>query len=110
MQTALPVQLYQPDEKDAAGTWLHEQKRQGLVAAVFLYANPSGVSEHCWGTLFACMPMNTGITLACHEALKKNYHIQVFVQGEQVGVWLKDSDIEAACSLLAGGILPSGRK
>lgn len=35
MLRTLPVHLYQPDDKDAAGTWLHEQKRQGLAAAVF---------------------------------------------------------------------------
>lgn len=106
MLAALPVQLFQPSDKNAAGTWLHEQRRLGLIAAVFLYATPSEASEHCWGTLFSCMPMDTGITLACHESLKKDYHVQVFVQGEQMALWLKDTDIEHACKLLAGGILP----
>lgn len=62
------------------------------------------------GILFVCMPMNSGITLACYEALKKNYQIQVFVQGKQIAVWLKDSDIEPARSLFANGILPFGAR
>ena len=83
-----------------------DQRGQGRVAAAFLYADHLGANEHGWGTLFTCMLAGTGITLPCHDALKSRFHVQVFVQGEQIALWLKDADVEVACQLLAGGILP----
>lgn len=106
----LPVKIFQGVEKNLAGAWLADKRGQGQVAAAFLYAAHLDTNEHDWGTLFTCMPSGTGITLACHNALKNRFHVQVFVQGEQIGIWLKDIDIDAACELLAGGILPMQAK
>lgn len=106
MLPVLPVEMFQAVDKNAAGTWLADQRAQGRVAAAFLYADHLGTNQHGWGTLFTCMPAGTGITLACHDAVKSRFHVQVFVQGEQIALWLKDVDVEVACQLLAGGVLP----
>lgn len=106
MLPVLPVEMFQAADKNAAAAWLADQRAQGRVAAAFLYADHLGTNEPGWGTLFTCMPAGTGITLACHDAVKNRFHVQVFVKGEQIALWLKDVDIELAGQLLAGGVLP----
>lgn len=78
MATLLLVKMFQSAEMGAAGAWFHEQRGKARVAGAFLYAGHLGANESGWGTLFTSMPINTGITLACHEALKNRFHVQVF--------------------------------
>ena len=101
-----PAQIFQASDKNVAGAWLADHRGQGRVAAAFLYADHLTSNEHGWGTLFTCMPTDTGLTLACHDAIKGRFHVQVFAQGEQIALWLKDSDIEVARQMLADGIMP----
>lgn len=106
MVSAFPLKMFQAVDKNLAGTWLANQRKDGRVAAAFLYADHLGTNEDGWGNLFTCMPADTGITLVCHNEVKKCFHVQVFVQGEQIALWLKDSDLEVACQMLTGGVLP----
>lgn len=105
--STIPVKLFQSDETDAAGTFLHSQRAKGQIVAAFLYQKKTDPSaEHSVGTLYVGMPETFGLTQSGHDAIKDRFHIAVFEQRNQIAVAIEDTEIESACELIGAAIKP----
>ena len=106
MTGVIPIEVFQKDDLAGAGEYVFDRRSKGVVAGAFVASDRKSETGEQWGTLFVGMPETHGITEAGHEAVKAGFHTQVFRQGEQIGLWMKEADVKQACDMLSVAILP----
>lgn len=111
---SIPVKMYQKDQLEDAGAFVHAAVARGEVAGAFVYgASPTNADadpDEAWGSLHVHMPLTHGVTYPGHEALKRRFYIQAFRQKECIVLWLKDSALEDAVAVLRTAIAPEEQK
>ncbi|WP_194725295.1 hypothetical protein [Noviherbaspirillum malthae] len=101
MHKSIPIRIFQPDEMELAGAFLQSFRMDGEISAAFIYTKSSPNLVEKRGGLYIAFPATYHLDF---EKVKERYTVHSAVQGEQVSVWIKDTDIEEVVSYITDHI------
>jgi hypothetical protein len=97
----IPLRLFQPDEQDLAGAFLQSCRMNDQISAAFIYTRTTSAPEEDYGGLYVVFPN-------CYQAdlenIQRRYQVHSPIKGEQLAVWIKDTEIDEALSYIVDHI------
>ncbi|WP_194727238.1 hypothetical protein [Noviherbaspirillum malthae] len=97
----IPLRLFQPEERDLAGAFLQSCRMNGEISAAFIYTQLMPALEENFGGLYVVFPNYYQADLG---NIHQRYQVHSSVNGEQLAVWIKDTEIDEALTYIVDHI------